>query len=89
MLMAYGEIEFGLLTLIATTMDDDHDLAAKILFRVRGEAARIDVSDALIRTAYYKVGLGPKWENALGAIKVCKKIRNNMLIAIGRYGTRS
>jgi hypothetical protein len=76
MLMAYGEIEFGLLTLIATVMDDDNDLAAKILFRVRGEGARIDVSDAIIRTAYYKVGLGPKWENALGAIKVCKKIRN-------------
>jgi hypothetical protein len=76
MLIAYGEIEFKLTAVLSHALNSDLDLAAKVLFRVRGEGARIEVADALIRPAYYKIGLGPKWENALGALKVCKRIRN-------------
>jgi hypothetical protein len=77
MVIAYGEIEFALLTCLAGTLSDHSlDLASRILFRVRGEAARIEVADAIIRPAFTKVGLGGKWTNAHGAARHCKNIRN-------------
>ncbi|QPF87579.1 hypothetical protein IC762_15365 [Bradyrhizobium genosp. L] len=76
MVLAYGEIEFKLMVLMGHALSSNTDLAAKVLYRVRGESARIDVADALIRPAYYRVGLGPKWENCFGAIKKCKRFRN-------------
>jgi hypothetical protein len=76
MLIAYGEIEFGLLTCLGAAMGGDLDTAVRVLFRVRGEGARIEVADAIIRPAFTKVGLGGKWSNAYGAAKICKGIRN-------------
>jgi hypothetical protein len=76
MLLAYGEIEFALISCIGAVLDDDMDRALRILFRVRGEGARIEVSDAILRPAFAKVGLAPKWSHAVGAMRVCKNIRN-------------
>jgi hypothetical protein len=45
-------------------------------FRVRGEGARIEVCDAIARPAFAKVGLGSQWGAAIGAARLCKKIRN-------------
>lgn len=76
MLIAYGEIEFGLLTCVGAALDGDLDIAVRILFRARGESARIEIADAIVRPAFAKVDLAGKWSNAYGAAKVCKNIRN-------------
>ena len=76
MFVSYGEIEFGLLRCVAVALNDDFDTATRILFRARGEAARIDIADALVRPAFSRAGLGGKWSNAYGAAKTCKSIRN-------------
>jgi hypothetical protein len=76
MLIAYGEIEFGLLNCVGVALGGDLDTAARILFRARGEAARIEIADAIVRPAFAKVNLDGKWSNAHGAAKFCKKIRN-------------
>jgi hypothetical protein len=76
LLIAYGEIEYALLGCLRNVLDDDIHTATRILFRVQGESARIEVSDAIMRPAFTKVGLGHKWGNAIGAARICKNIRN-------------
>ncbi len=76
MLMAYGEIEFILIASISVALDIDHHTAARILFRVRGESARLRVSDAILRPAFAKHKLRDKWITAYSAADHCKKIRN-------------
>jgi hypothetical protein len=76
LLIAYGEIEFAVMCCLSAALQSDHNHSCRVLFRVKGEGARIEVADALIRPAYSKIGLGPKWGNAYGAIRVCKNIRN-------------
>jgi hypothetical protein len=76
MLIAYGELEFAILGCIGAVLNSDMAQALRILFRVRGEGARIEVADAILRPAFAKVGLGGKWGNALGAARACKNIRN-------------
>ena len=76
LLIAYGEIEFALFSLIASVLGDTQDNAVQIFFRIRGESARIEVSDALVRPSLINQGLGPKWSNAVGPLRLCKKIRN-------------
>jgi hypothetical protein len=76
MLIAYAEIEFALFSLIASVLDGTQDNAVQIFFRIRGEGARIEVADAIVRPFLTKKGLGPKWSNAVGPLRLCKKIRN-------------
>lgn len=75
-LIAYGEIEWALVECLRHILDIEISAAVRILFRVRGEGARMQVADAIARPAFMKIGLGPKWGNAFGAAKVCKDIRN-------------
>jgi hypothetical protein len=75
MLIAYGEIEFALFSMVDAVLDTQGN-AVEIFFRIRGEGARIEVSDAIIRPFLEKAGLGPKWSNAIAPIRLCKKIRN-------------
>jgi hypothetical protein len=76
LLIAYGEIEFALMDYLAATLGSDGHMVTRVLFRVKGESARIEVADALIRPAFAKIGLDGKWGNAIGAIRLCKNIRN-------------
>jgi hypothetical protein len=76
MVMAYGEIEFGLVSIITFIFDGDGERAARVLFRVNGEGPRLAVADAIIRPELAKIGLAGKWDNAYGAAKHCKNIRN-------------
>jgi hypothetical protein len=75
-LIAYGELEFGLIGCIDEVLHRQIDTSVRLLFRVQGESARIDVADALIRPPFSAMGLGGEWGNAVGAMRVCKKIRN-------------
>jgi len=48
----------------------------RAFFRIPGEGARILVTDALIKPAYHAAGLTDQYNEALGAIKHCKNLRN-------------
>jgi hypothetical protein len=49
-LAAYGEIEFALLGILSDTVFDGEAAdALRVLFRIPGEGARIDVCDGLVR----------------------------------------
>jgi hypothetical protein len=76
LLMAYGEIEFALVRLFNAYFEEDDSVAARVLFRVRGEGPRLELADALLRPAMGKAGLKPQWGIALGAARHCKNIRN-------------
>jgi hypothetical protein len=76
LIIAYGEIEFALLACLENILEQDGHTCARILFRVRGEGARLAVADAIMRPGFQKIGLGSKWDNAFGAARICKNIRN-------------
>lgn len=76
LLIAYGEIEFALVDCLRQVLNNDLSTSIRILFRVRGEGARMEVADALVRPAFAGIGLGGKWGNAIGAARTCKNIRN-------------
>jgi hypothetical protein len=76
LLVAYGELEFALIGCVSDALGNAMSAATRILFRVRGETARVSVADAICRPAYTEIGLGPKWENAIGAARWCTKYRN-------------
>jgi hypothetical protein len=76
MLMAYGELEFVLIGFIGEALNLDLNTATRILFRVRGETARLSVADAILRPIFSKHELEAKWINAFCAADHCKNIRN-------------
>lgn len=73
---SYGEIEFSLMNCLAAALGYDIGTAMAVFFRTRGEDARINVADALIRPALKETKLDGHWSNAVGIVKHCKKIRN-------------
>jgi hypothetical protein len=75
-LTAYGEFEFILAQLLCHLFKNNTHTAARVLFRVKGESARIEVVDAMLRPEMDAFGLGGKWGNALGALRYCKEVRN-------------
>lgn len=75
MLAGYADLEIDLMN-CAKAVRDDLDLALKTMFRGRGNAQRIDVADALARSLYYDLGIGPDFERAIGAVRLCLRIRN-------------
>ena len=76
MLMTYGELEFALLGILSEILGTDVSTTTKVLFRVRGEAARLGVADAILRPAFASHGLKEKWITAHSAVRHCKNIRN-------------
>jgi hypothetical protein len=76
LLIAYGELEWALTVCVQNALNVTPSEASRILFRVRGESARIEVADAIARPLFAKVDLGAKWGNAIGAARHCRKIRN-------------
>ena len=76
MVIAYGEIEFAIATILGSIHGQDANIATRILFRVKGESPRLEVADAIIRPVMENSGLVGKWDCAYGAAKYCKNIRN-------------
>lgn len=76
MLMAYGEFEVKVARLMSYAFGGDADTAARVFFRVNGEAARLDVADAILRPFFSSLKLAGQWGNALGALRYCKNVRN-------------
>jgi hypothetical protein len=76
MLMAYGEIEFALIGCVAEILEDNIHTTTRVLFRVNGEGARLNVADAILRPAMIKLKLADDWITAFSAAGCCKNIRN-------------
>lgn len=75
MLIGFGELEFGLCVCLASALGDV-DTAFLTFFRARGEDARVQIADALMRRHYAAAGLGDKYNEMLGAYRCCRSIRN-------------
>lgn len=75
LLAGYSEIEFQLTSCLGHAIDDNNT-ALRALFRIRSERDRISVADALMRNKYKAVGLENQYADAIGAVRYCRKIRN-------------
>jgi hypothetical protein len=71
----YTTLEVGLMHCVQVVRND-FDAVLKAMFRVRGEASRIDIADALGRQFYEDRELGTEFAMAIGAVQHCRKIRN-------------
>lgn len=75
LLAGYGELELQLCFCVSTARGD-FNMAFKAIFRPRGETQRIDIADAMGREPYRDANLGTPFEEAIGAVRHCLKIRN-------------
>jgi hypothetical protein len=75
-LVGYGELEFSLMHAVQMARKGDFDSTLKAMFRVRGEAQRIQIADALGRQSYNKLGLAQDFEEMMSAMDHCRAIRN-------------
>lgn len=75
LLAGYGELEFCLGLCLGEAVGD-LSTAIKVLFRSRGEEARIKTADALVRPVYQKIGLVTPWDTARRAMNWCRLTRN-------------
>jgi hypothetical protein len=76
LLSGYGELEFELQMCVASGMGDS-TVAFRAMFRMRNESQRLDLAEALIAPAIKHYKLTAEFAHALGAIRHCRKIRNN------------
>jgi hypothetical protein len=75
LLASYAELELSLLHCVNVTRDD-FDTVYKAMFRERGETRRINIADVFGRQKYHGLGLGTKFEMAIGSVRFCLKVRN-------------
>ena len=74
MVIEYGELEW-MLCLLVSYVIEDLDIAVKTLYRLRGETARIDIADGMIRNRIDDK-VKQRYEDTLGHMRFCLKIRN-------------
>jgi len=81
LLAGYGELEFDLCNCLAAILDEAPSIvrttrAARTLFRIRGEEARIQIADSLMREKYEAAGLLAAYEETIVAMQWCRRVRN-------------
>lgn len=77
LLTGYGELEWSLLNTVSEVLKDGSTIALKALFRTRGEGQRVDIADGIARHEFERLGLETQFSMAIGAMRICKNIRNN------------
>ncbi len=75
MVLIYGQIE-GALTNILAFVLGDIDPALRTLYKLRGEAPRIDVVQEICAAKMRELGIWATFDQAIAALKHCKLIRN-------------
>lgn len=75
LLASYAVLEIDLMYCVNASVKN-FDTVLKVMFRTRGESARIDSADALARHKYHALGHGSRFEQTIGDVKYCVKIRN-------------
>lgn len=79
LLIGYGELEFEWQICVGEALggtQHDYQKALRTLFRIKSEGVRIEAGDALMRDYYGSIKLKDEYARALGAMRLCKKIRN-------------
>lgn len=76
-ILAYGVLEVSLLECVRSALNGDIYTATRVLYRLKSESNRLEVADALVRHKMAEQKLGAAWEDAYGAFKFCKNIRNS------------
>jgi hypothetical protein len=71
----YGELEFIMALCVGEALDD-RNLALSVLFRLKSEAARIDLGAALAGPKIEKHKLKTVHDDALSAMRFCRVLRN-------------
>lgn len=75
-ILAYGELEFVLKDLLRSVLDDDLMTAVRVMYRLRSEANRLTVADAIIRPKMEVQGVLACYLDAYCAMFACKNVRN-------------
>jgi len=75
LLAGYGSLEFDLAACVAMARDD-LNMVIKAMFRARGETQRVQIGDAMGRSAYRTLGLESRFAEAIADMLFCLKIRN-------------
>ena len=75
-LVDYGELELDLMNCVQVARARDLNSTLKTMFKIRGEASRIQIADALARVPYTALGLGSEFEIMINSMDHCRKIRN-------------
>ena len=75
LLAGYGELELEL-CFCATAARNDFNMVFKAMFRPRGESQRIQIADAIAREPFHEKKLGTLFDETIGAVAFCLKIRN-------------
>lgn len=77
MLLGYSDLEFFMVDLVGQALgEDDLNTAARILYRLWGADARLQVADAIVRPFMTDIKLLGPYCQWLGAMRQCRKIRN-------------
>ncbi len=74
-LAGYGELEWEFTMCLGAVLGDNEQ-ALRALFRMRSERYRVEVGDALMRSAYTEAKLTPPYTRAIGQIRWCMTLRN-------------
>lgn len=75
MVLAYGELEFCLLGIVAAVLESA-EAALRTLYQLRSEASRIEVTHAIAKPFYVRFKLDGALHEGMVAIKHCSQIRN-------------
>lgn len=75
LIVSYGELEYQLSLLVGSVLGDNNQ-GIRLLFRVKGEDTRIELTDAIVRPKLSQSGLSDIFNDTIGAIRLCKTIRN-------------
>ena len=73
----YGELEYTMAECLGATLGDKES-AFRTIFRLRTESGRLEAVDALMRPVFAAAQLGSQYAQAIGAIRQCLKIRNEL-----------
>jgi len=75
MILAYGELEFAMMDILAATLNDSA-AAVRTLYQLRSETNRQAVVEAIAQPAFDRAKLGGQFKEAMAAVNHCKGYRN-------------
>jgi hypothetical protein len=76
MLAGYGEIEYELCACLGFTMGGGINAAAKVIYAMRGERARIVEADNRMKQHYAAARLTAEYDDSIAAVHWCREVRN-------------
>jgi hypothetical protein len=75
LVVGYGELEFHVAICLSKVLKDA-DTTFRTMFRLRSEAQKLQVADALMRPHYATLGLAKEYALGFAAVDHCRLIRN-------------